>query len=307
MDFVIIARDLIKEYNGKPAVRGINFAVRPRECFGLLGPNGAGKSSTAKMIYCFSPVTAGTLLVLDMDVRSMPREIKRRLGVVAQDNNLDTDLTVIENLLVYASFFDIPNRLALPRAQELLEFFGLSDHQGEKVDKLSGGMKRRLTIARALINSPEILILDEPTTGLDPQARHLVWQRLRRLKEQGVTLLLTTHYMDEAAQLCDRLVIIDNGKILEEGFPRELVKMHVGDEVMEIGRGAELLGEILEAVGDQVKGHLIVGDTLFLYPADGQGLMEILRPLSRRFSHQMLRHATLEDVFLKLTGRGLAG
>lgn len=307
VDFVIEALGLSKEYNGKQAVREINFAVRPRECFGLLGPNGAGKSSTVKMIYCFSPVTAGTLNVLGMDVRSRPRDIKRSLGVVAQDNNLDTDLSVIENLLVYASFFNITTRLALPRALELLEFFGLSDHQYEKVDTLSGGMKRRLTIARALINSPEILILDEPTTGLDPQARHLVWQRLRRLKEQGVTLLLTTHYMDEAAHLCDRLVIMDEGKILEEGFPGDLVTKHIGDEVLEIGRGAEYLEEIMEAGGSLVKGHMIIGDTLFAYPSDGQALLEALRPLSRRFSHQLLRHATLEDVFLTLTGKGLAG
>lgn len=307
MDFVITAQDLVKAYNGKQAVREISFAVKPRECFGLLGPNGAGKSSTVKMIYCFSPVTSGTLTVLGLDVRKKARDIKRRIGVVAQDNNLDTDLTVLENLLVYASFFDMPAGPALSRSLELLDFFGLLDDQGKKVDSLSGGMKRRLTIARALINSPEILILDEPTTGLDPQARHLVWQRLRRLKEQGVTLLLTTHYMDEAAQLCDRLVIIDNGKILEEGFPRELVIKHVGDEVLEIGRGAEHLEDILEAGGPHVKGHMIIGDALFLYPSDGQALLEALRPLSRRFFHQMLRYATLEDVFLKLTGRGLAG
>ncbi|MCL6635758.1 MAG: ABC transporter ATP-binding protein [Peptococcaceae bacterium] len=307
MDSVITARNLVKEYRGRPAVKGISFSVRPQECFGLLGPNGAGKSSTAKMIYCFSPVTSGTLLVLGMDVTKKAREIKSRIGVVAQDNNLDTELTVIENILVYASFFKITGRVALQRAKELLEFFELASYQDERVETLSGGMKRRLTIARAMVNQPEILILDEPTTGLDPQARHLVWQRLRRLKEKGVTLLLTTHYMDEAAHLCDRLVIIDNGVILEEGSPRELVKRHVGDEVLEIGRGAEVLDRVLEAAADGIRGHLVIGDTLFLYPSDGQALMESLRPLSRRFSHQMLRPASLEDVFLKLTGRGLTG
>lgn len=307
MEFVIAARDLVKEYKGRRAVGGINFTVRPRECFGLLGPNGAGKSSTVKMIYCFSPVTAGSLLVLGMDVGKKAREIKNRIGVVAQENNLDTELTVLDNILVYAGFFNIPGRVARQRAKELLEFFELSGYQGERVETLSGGMKRRLTIARAMVNSPEILILDEPTTGLDPQARHLVWQRLRRLKEQGVTLLLTTHYMDEAAQLCDRLVIVDNGIILEEGTPGELVKKHIGEEVLEIGRGAELLNEVLKAVETNVRGHMVIGDTLFLFPLDGQSLMESLRPLARRFSHRMLRHATLEDVFLKLTGRGLGG
>lgn len=307
MEPVISARGLVKAYNGKQAVKAIHFQVQPRECFGLLGPNGAGKSSTVKMIYGFSPVTAGTLLVLGLDVGKKAREIKRKLGVVAQDNNLDPDLTVLDNLLVYASFFDISSRQALPRALELLDFFGLSEQQREKVDFLSGGMKRRLTIARALINSPEILLLDEPTTGLDPQARHLVWQRLRRLKDQGVTLLLTTHYMDEAAQLCDRLVIIDQGKILEEGYPQELVTRHVGDQVLEIGRGVETMPEILQAGRGYIIDHRSIGDTLFVYPSNGQALLEALRPCSGHFSHLSLRHATLEDVFLKLTGRGLAG
>lgn len=304
MGFVITAKDLVKEYDGKRAVDKVNFAVKPRECFGLLGPNGAGKTSTVKMIYCFSPVTAGQLTVLGMDVKKQARQIKGKIGVVPQDNNLDPDLTVIENLLVYASFFNISHNQAVNRSEELLEFFGLYNQKDDKVDTASGGMKRRLTIARALINSPEILILDEPTTGLDPQARRLVWQRLRRLKEQGVTLLLTTHYMDEA-QLCDRLVIIDNGNILEEGIPEDLVKNHIGDEVLEIGRGAELLDEILEVGGDNASKHNLIGDTLFIYPTDRQALIDLLRPLSRRFSHVMLRHATLEDVFLKLTGRGL--
>ncbi len=305
MEPVIAAKGLVKEYNGKAAVKGINFIVKKRECFGILGPNGAGKSSIAKMIYCFSPVTQGDLLVLGMDVREKQRSIKERLGVVPQENNLDTDLTVLENLIVYGSFFKIPTRTVQEKSEEMLHFFELLDYKNEKVDKLSGGMKRRLTIARALINSPQILILDEPTTGLDPQARHLVWQRLRRLKEQGVTLLLTTHYMDEAEHLCDRLVVIDNGVILEEGRPRELVQKHIGYEVIEIGRGAEIVDEILKVGGTGIKGYKIVGDMLFVYPEDGQTLIDRLRPISESFSHQMLRHANLEDLFLKLTGRGL--
>lgn len=305
LDYVITAQNLVKKYNDKTAVKGINFQVRQRECFGILGPNGAGKSSTAKMIYCFSPVSAGELIVLGMNVMSKPREIKKRLGVVAQDNNLDTDLTVLENLLVYGSFFNIPSRQIAEASLEILEFFALSDYVNEKVDRLSGGMKRRLTIARALINSPEILILDEPTTGLDPQARHLLWQKLRSLKERGVTLLLTTHYMDEAEHLCDRLIIMDEGTILEEGRPGDLVAKHIGDQVLEIGLGTAKADEIVNTGGGLIRGYKYVGEMMFLYPSDGQALIEALRPLTHCFSRVMLRGANLEDVFLKLTGRGL--
>lgn len=302
---VICARDLVKAFNGKEVVKGISFSVRQGECFGLLGPNGAGKSSTVKMIYCFLPVTSGTLTVIGLDVQEKPREIKRKLGVVAQENNLDNELTVMGNLLVYASFFNLSKREAQLKAEELLAFFGLEEYQYKKVETLSGGMKRRLTIARALVNSPEILILDEPTTGLDPQARHLVWQRLRSLKERGVTLLLTTHYMDEAVQLCDRLIIIDMGRILEDGRPRDLIGRHVGETLLEIRGDTGVLDSILENGCAYLKGHMIVGDTILLYPTDGQALIQALRPVSDRFSHQALRPATLEDVFLKLTGRGL--
>lgn len=305
MDLVIMAANLVKKYNHKPAVNGIRFNVSQKECFGILGPNGAGKSSIAKMIYCFSPVTEGELFVLGMDVRISPRDIKRKLGVVAQDNNLDTDLTVLENLQVYGSFFSISAGEVTAASLEMLKFFSLYDYRNEKVDKLSGGMKRRLAIARALINSPEILILDEPTTGLDPQARHLVWQKLRNLKDQGVTILLTTHYMDEAEHLCDRLILIDEGVIIEEGPPGELVAKHIGKEVLEIGRGTDIIEDILESGGERIRGYKTIGDMLFIYPSDGQVLLEVLRPLIRHFSHVMLRHANLEDVFLKLTGRGL--
>lgn len=305
LDHVITADNLVKKYNDRTAVKGINFNVLHRECFGILGPNGAGKSSIAKMVYCFSPVTSGKLMVLGMDVSLKPREIKKRLGVVAQDNNLDSDLTILENLRVYGSFFNIPASQLAAASMETLEFFALLDYRHEKVDKLSGGMKRRLTIARALINSPEILILDEPTTGLDPQARHMLWQKLRSLKERGVTLLLTTHYMDEAEHLCDRLIIMDEGTILEEGRPGNLVTKHIGSHVLEIGLGDADPGEVLKCGGGLVRGYKKVGDMLFLYPNDGQALIDTLRPLSRSFSRVMLRGANLEDVFLKLTGRGL--
>ncbi|OAT80302.1 ABC transporter ATP-binding protein [Desulfotomaculum copahuensis] len=346
---IIVAENLTKEYNGKTAVNGINFRVRARECFGFLGPNGAGKTTTVNMIYCFSPVTAGRLTVLGLDVREHPREIKSRLGVVPQENNLDPDLRVLQNLLVYASYFRIPAAVARERAMELLAFFDLDDRTQEKVDRLSGGMKRRLTIARALINNPALVILDEPTTGLDPQARHLVWQRLRRLKERGVTLVLTTHYLEEAGQLCDRLVIMDRGEILEEGGPGELLAKHIGREVVEVGgsdtgnriganpgqngpamasgrdekatalpaRTIEARNEkhqppsdwetlVLSRVNHLLRGHLMVGDNLFLFPREsGQELLQALQAQPVHFFHLLLRPATLEDVFLKLTGRGL--
>lgn len=305
MEHVITAQNLVKRYNEKTAVNGINFFVRHKECFGILGPNGAGKTSTVKMVYCFSPVSEGSLFVLGMDVMSKPREIKKKLGVVAQDDNLDTDLTVLENLLVYGSFFNIPSRQVAAASMEILDFFALGEYAKEKVDKLSGGMKRRLTIARGLINSPEILILDEPTTGLDPHARHMLWQKLRSLKERGVTLLLTTHYMDEAEHLCDRLIIMDEGSILEEGRPADLVAKHIGEQVVEIGLGDAAADDILKAGGGLVRGWQNVEDMMFVYTADGQALMEALRPFSGGFSRLMLRGANLEDVFLKLTGRGL--
>lgn len=306
MENVIIAENLVKEYNGLRAVAGIDFTVRAGECFGLLGPNGAGKTSTARMIYAFSPVTAGKLIVLGMDVRTHPREIKARLGVVPQENNLDPDLKVLDNLLVYAGFFGLPRALAAARARELLAFFGLEEKAGVKVDKLSGGMKRRLVIARALINDPAIVILDEPTTGLDPQARHVVWQKLRRLKERGVTLVLTTHYLDEAAQLCDRLVIMDRGRILEEGAPGELVARHIGAEVLELGLGGRDPSPVAAALENLVRGYQVVGENLVLYPRDGKALLSAVQNLPWRFGHQLLRPATLEDVFLKLTGRSLS-
>lgn len=302
---VVVAKNLIKEYNGFQAVRGINFWVQESTCFGFLGPNGAGKTSTVRMIYCFSPVSSGHLTVFGLDVRTQAREIKRRLGVVPQENNLDLDLKVLQNLLVYASFFHLPKKKAWSAALELLDFFGLADQANERVETLSGGMKRRLTIARALINKPDLLILDEPTAGLDPQARHMVWQRLRRLKEQGVTLILTTHYMEEASQLCDRLVVLDDGKILEEGEPRQLISKHIGTEIIEVGFTAPGEKEIIWKLNGLIKGYQVVGENIFLYPSDSQELLKVLSKMPFSFSHQFLRSATLEDVFLKLTGKRL--
>ncbi|SFR16011.1 ABC transporter ATP-binding protein [Desulfoscipio geothermicus] len=301
---VITAKNLVKEYNGMRAVNGISFSVRRQECFGILGPNGAGKTSTVKMLFGFSPITAGELHVLGLDVTSHAREIKARLGIVSQENNLDLDLKVLQNLIVYASFFNIPEREARKRALELLDFFGLSDKHDAKVDHLSGGMKRRLTIARALINDPEIVILDEPTTGLDPQARHIVWQRIRQLRNRG-TIILTTHYLEEAAQLCDRLIIMDHGDILDEGAPGYLVEKHIGAEVLEVGGATSAADDLLEQFHNKIRGHLMEENNLMLYPVSGRELLSRLQELPHQFDHYLLRPATLEDVFLKLTGRGL--
>ncbi|QGP92955.1 Daunorubicin/doxorubicin resistance ATP-binding protein DrrA [Neomoorella glycerini] len=302
---VVRARGLVKKYDGFTAVKGIDFAVHPRECFGFLGPNGAGKTTTIKMIHCFTPVTAGSLEVLGYDVRRQPREIKARLGVVPQEDNLDPELTVQENLLLYAGYFDIPRGEARQRVQELLAFAGLEEKAGVEVEHLSGGMKRRLAIARALVNKPQLLILDEPTTGLDPEARHLVWEKLRQLKAAGVTLILTTHYLEEAAQLCDRLVIMDRGIILEEGAPRELVQRHIGREVLELAPVDGEAGAILPLVAGSILAHQTIGQTLYLYTNNGREVWRQVQGLNSHFSHMMLRPATLEDVFLKLTGRGL--
>ena len=305
---IIHAVDLKKSYGDLVAVDGITFDVAPNECFGLLGPNGAGKSTTVKMLFAFSPRSSGTLDVFGLDIWRHGKTIKRRLGVVSQDDNLDPDLTVRENLLVYARYFGIPSKEAVKRAAELLDFMQLAEKADKKVPELSGGMKRRLTIARALINGPELVILDEPTTGLDPQARHLVWTRLRALKKQGATLVLTTHYMEEAAQLCDRLCVMDKGKIIALGTPADLVLEHAGREVVEI-RGPAIEEEtarmsLLDAVAPHVTRFDHSGDTLFLYVAgDARPILDVLSiGGGARVLH---RQASLEDVFLKLTGRDL--
>ncbi|MDX6645128.1 MAG: lipooligosaccharide transport system ATP-binding protein, partial [Miltoncostaeaceae bacterium] len=266
------ARGLSKSFGAVPAVRGIDFTIAARECFGFLGPNGAGKTTTMRMLGCQSPRAGGELTVLGMDPEREPRQLKRRLGVVPQEANLDLELTVRENLLVYARYFDIPKGVARERADALLAFVQLGERADDEVDRLSGGMKRRLQIARALINAPDLILLDEPTTGLDPQARHLVWERLRELKRRGTTLVLTTHYMDEAAQLCDRLVIMDDGRIVREGAPAALVAEVVGREVLELRLAPADMTPLVVRLDGAVRGHQAIGDLLLLFTDDAEAL-----------------------------------
>jgi lipooligosaccharide transport system ATP-binding protein len=289
------------------AVDGIDFALQRGEAFGFLGPNGAGKSSTMRMIACVSPPTAGTLRVLGLDPATDGRRIRARLGVVPQDDALDSELSVRENLLIYGRYFGLPTRLIDERATQLLDFAQLSDKAGERVEALSGGMRRRLTIARSLINEPELLLLDEPTTGLDPQARHVLWDRLFRLKQQGVTLVLTTHYMDEAEQLCDRLVVMDGGKIVAQGSPAELIAKHATREVLElrfgIGEQAAALDKLRQSVtGDRIEE---LPDRLLWYTAEGDAALSAAHALGLTPVTALVRRASLEDVFLALTGRTL--
>ena len=303
-DALIHARGLTKRFGGLTAVDGIDFDVRKGEAFGFLGPNGAGKSSTMRMIGCVSPISHGTLRVLDMDPAADGARIRARLGVVPQLDNLDNELTVRENIIIYGRYFGLSRRELRARAEELLDFVQLSERADDPVDPLSGGMKRRLTIARSLVNNPELLLLDEPTTGLDPQARHVVWDRLFRLKQQGVTLVLTTHYMDEAEQLCDRLVIMDQGKIAEEGSPLELIRRLSTREVVELrfsGEAPEIGPEVFDGKVARVE---VLPDRILLYTDDGDALVPVaherLQPQS-----VLVRRSTLEDVFLRLTGRTL--
>lgn len=293
---------MTKKFGDFTAVDQIDFSVVKGECFGLLGPNGAGKTTTISMIYCVLPLTGGSLQVAGMDVTQQPRDIKCMIGVAQQEDNLDPDFTVLYNLLVYSRYFSIPRSEALPRAKQLLKFIQLEEKSEVKIDSLSSGMKRRLILARALINEPQILILDEPTTGLDPQARHLIWDKVRDLKKQGVTIILTTHYMDEAAQLCDRTLIMDNGKIIEEGEPAALVKKHVGEEVLEVSQDEEVMAYLKQAFPDaQLE---IVSDRIQVFTTQPRGIFtELLEKF--RFKGAILRDANLEDVFLKLTGRRL--
>lgn len=302
---IIVAKNLTKNFGELEAVRGVDFQIQPGECFGFLGPNGAGKTSTMRMIYCFSPLTSGSLKVFGRSVETSPREIKARIGVVPQDDLLDTYLTVRENLLLYAHYFDVPKKEAQRRSDELLEFLSLHEKAHQPLNQLSGGMRRRLLIARALINQPDLLILDEPTTGLDPQARHLIWAKLRALKAHGVTMVLTTHYMEEAGQLCDRLVIMDHGKVLAQASPQEMIEKFVGIEVMEI-RGP---ASVLEKLKNQIKGDgsrvtELVADTLYVRLKDRDHKLWEVYPEIRELDFHC-RPASLEDVFLKLTGREL--
>jgi lipooligosaccharide transport system ATP-binding protein len=301
----LVARNLKKSYDGFEAVKGVDFEVRRGECFGFLGPNGAGKTTTMKMIYGAVIPTSGELDVAGLDVRRCEREIKRRIGVVPQENNLDDELKVKENLLVYGRYYDLPKKVILQRAEELLDFVQLTEKAESKVEQLSGGMKRRLLIARALINDPEIVVLDEPTTGLDPQARHLVWDRLRALTAEGKTLLLTTHYMEEAERLCDQLVIMEGGLIIAEGTPKGLVERHVSPQVLEFrGRPEflERLRPVVEAASEAVE---YSGEALLAFTADGEALMREVHASGIEVENTVYRQAELEDVFLRLTGRRL--
>ena len=302
---LIHARGLTKRFGTFTAVDGIDFDVAPGESFGFLGPNGAGKTSTMRMIACTSPVSAGTLRILGLDPAADGPVIKARLGVVPQQDTLDTDLSVRDNLVIYGRYFGLSRAESRARADTLLDFAQLAERAGDRVDPLSGGMKRRLTIARALINQPSILLLDEPTTGLDPQARHLLWERLYRLKQQGVTLVLTTHYMDEAEQLCDRLVVMDKARIVAEGSPRQLIEQYATREVTELRFPVgvqETLGSQLDGLGERVER---LPDRVLVYADDGEAAAVAAHERGLVPETVLVRRASLEDVFLRLTGRTL--
>jgi lipooligosaccharide transport system ATP-binding protein len=314
-DVLIEARGLTKTFAKKGAepfvaVAGIDFEVRRGEVFGFLGPNGAGKSTTMRMIGCVSPVTGGRLSVLGMDPVADGPRIRARLGVVPQEDTLEPEMQVRDNIHVYGRYFGLPRAVIRERTERLLDFVQLTDRAADKVDPLSGGMKRRLTIARSLINDPEILILDEPTTGLDPQARHVVWERLYQLKQQGTTLILTTHYMDEAEQLCDRLVVMDKGRIAAEGTPRELIDTHATREVLELrfppgeqDQAAVKLAALCEL--DLCRRIEVLPDRVLVYADDGEDALVAVRDRGLRPLTALVRRSSLEDVFLTLTGRTL--
>jgi lipooligosaccharide transport system ATP-binding protein len=302
---VITADRLVKKYGDHVAVDGLSFEVAPGESFGLLGPNGAGKSTTMRMIGAVSSRTGGTLDILGLDPDTHGPEIRSQLGVVPQADNLDLELKARDNLIVYGRYFGLPRKQVAARADELLEFAQLSDRANAKVDDLSGGMKRRLTIARALISEPRILLLDEPTTGLDPQARHILWDRLFRLKEQGTTLVLTTHYMDEAEQLCDRIIVVDEGRIMAEGSPASLIRDHSSREVLEVRFGSDRNEEAsreIAGLGDRVE---VLPDRVLVYASDGEAVLSRILEQGLTPITTLVRRSSLEDVFLRLTGRSL--
>jgi lipooligosaccharide transport system ATP-binding protein len=302
---LIHARGLTKRFGEFTAVDAIDFDVAPGESFGFLGPNGAGKTSTMRMIGCVSPLSAGTLRILDMDPIADGPRIRARLGVVPQQDTLDTELTVRENLLIYGRYFNLSRAECSRRADDLLDFAQLTERAGDQVEHMSGGMKRRLTIARSLINEPDVLLLDEPTTGLDPQARHLLWDRLYRLKQRGVTLVLTTHYMDEAEQLCDRLVVMDKAKIVAEGSPRSLIEQYSTREVTELrfkpGVQETLDGQ-LDGLAERIER---LPDRVLLYADDGEAAVAAAHARGLEPETVLVRRSSLEDVFLRLTGRSL--
>lgn len=301
MPTVVEIKGLIKRYDSREAVRGIDLSVPAGRCFGLLGPNGAGKTTTLRLLLGQSPLSGGEIRVFGLPIPQAGRAVRARTGVVPQTDNLDPDFTVAENLRVYGRYFDIAAATLDRRIRELLEFVGLTDRADARIATLSGGMKRRLTIARALVNDPELVVLDEPTTGLDPQVRHMIWGRLRDLRQAGKTLLLTTHYMEEAERLCDELVIMDQGRILEQGAPAALIKKHAEPEVIEVRGEEQLARRALESAGE---GRFeAIGDTYYYYTRDARAVIKHLEGIPQlTFLH---RPANLEDVFLKLTGREL--
>jgi lipooligosaccharide transport system ATP-binding protein len=303
---LIEGRRLTKRFGDFVAVDGVDFRVEQGEAFGFLGPNGAGKTSTMRMIGCVSPVSDGELRVLGMDPATHGTSIRDRLGVVPQEDTLDLELTVRDNVVIYGRYFDLPRTVIRERADELLEFVQLTDRRNDRVDLLSGGMRRRLTVARALVNRPELMLLDEPTTGLDPQARHLVWERLYQLKREGVTLVLTTHYMDEAEQLCDRLVIMDDGHIVAEGSPRELIARHSTREVVELRfRTDDERQDALPRVASVGERYEALADRILVYSSDGERDADKLAHDGVNPDSVLVRRSSLEDVFLTLTGRTL--
>ena len=305
MEPLIHARGLTKRFDSLVAVDGIDFEVRPGEVFGFLGPNGAGKTSTMRMIGCTSPPSGGSLSVMGMNPVAQASEIKARLGVAPQIDNLDIEITVRENLEMYARYFDIPRPVMKERVDELLEFVQLTEKATSRVEPLSGGMKRRLTIARALVNQPDLLLLDEPTTGLDPQARHLVWDRLYRLKQRGVSLVITTHYMDEAEQLCDRLVVMDKAKIVAEGSPRELIDRYSTREVLEIRLSDRARAELTSSLDGLAERVEWLPDRVLLYTPAGDTTLAAIHDRGIVTDSALVRRSSLEDVFLTLTGRSL--
>jgi lipooligosaccharide transport system ATP-binding protein len=305
-DILIRARGLTKKFGEFTAVGGIDFDLSRGEVFGFLGPNGAGKSSTMRMIGCVSPPSGGDLTILGMDPVSQGPAIRARLGVVPQEDTLDVELTVRENLLIYGRYFGLRRDVIRERTAQLLEFVQLTERAADQVEPLSGGLKRRLTIARSLISEPEILLLDEPTTGLDPQARHVVWDRLYRLKQQGTTLVLTTHYMDEAEQLCDRLVVMDGGKIAAEGSPRQLIETYSTPEVLELRFSLAEQEQAAEKLADLPAERLeVLADRILIYTTDGDTALDAVRARGLDPATSLVRRSTLEDVFLRLTGRRL--
>jgi lipooligosaccharide transport system ATP-binding protein len=305
-EILIHARGLTKKFGGFTAVDAIDFDIGQGEAFGFLGPNGAGKSSTMRMVGCVSPPSGGELSILGLDPVTDGPAIRARLGVVPQEDTLDVELTVRENLLIYGRYFGLPRDVISQRTARLLDFVQLTDRAKDQVEPLSGGMKRRLTIARSLINEPEILLLDEPTTGLDPQARHAVWDRLYRLKQQGVTLVLTTHYMDEAEQLCDRLVVMDGGRIAAGGSPRELIAAYSTPEVLELRFEIAEHEQAAEKLADVPAERMeVLADRILLYITNGDTALASVRGLGLEPLTSLVRRSTLEDVFLRLTGRRL--